>query len=371
MGSEIHSGPRANRYAGIVEISGGFRAGLISLGRETNEEFLSMQQTENKPSSGQVLSGVIQREGIEGMACAVRHFFDLEAVQLESGDFRCQIDFIAAGGVIFYREHYPLRTHLRGELLGGRFGLALPLGGPPIRFAGEEMETCRLASAMSGEEMDVHAGGGLEQIVVLVDQSRLLALAEEAGLPREILRALQPGRSTMPLMAKPRAVSDFANKALQLLIPASSGRMTLDRAALEDWVYGEILSLVDVADLPCGCPPAAVLVRRATEIMDGHAGPFPIGRLCCLLRVSSSTLESSFKKITGLGPHAFFLRRRLNRARYALLEADRHHDRVTDIALKNGFTELGRFAVRYRLMFGELPSETLRRRKAPTVAIGF
>ena len=62
-----------------------------------------------------------------------------------------------------------LRTHLRGELLGGRFGLALPIGGPPIKFAGEEMETCRLASAMSGEEMDVHAGGGLKQIVVLVD----------------------------------------------------------------------------------------------------------------------------------------------------------------------------------------------------------
>jgi AraC-like DNA-binding protein len=273
--------------------------------------------------------------------------------------------------VIFYREHYPLRTHLRGELLGGRFGLALPVGGPPIRFAGEEMQTCRLASAMSGEEMDVHAAGGLEQIVVLVDQSRLLALADEGGLSREILRALHPGRSTMPLVAKPLAVSGFANKALLLLREAASGGVTLDRATLEDWVYGEILSLIDVADLPRGCPPAAVLVRRATEMIDNHADPVPIARLCSLLRVSPSTLENSFKKITGLAPHAFFLRRRLNSARYALLKADRHQDRVTDIALKNGFTEFGRFAVRYRQMFGELPSETLRRRKTATVAVGF
>jgi AraC-like DNA-binding protein len=256
-------------------------------------------------------------------------------------------------------------------LLGGRFGLALPVGGPPIQFAGEEMRACRLASAMSGEEMDVYAGGGLEQFVVLVDQSRLLELADEAGLPRDVLRALHPGRSTMPLVAKPHAVSGFAGKVRQLLKAAASGRMPLDRAVLEDLVYGEILSLIDVADLPRGRPPAAALVRRAMEIMDGHAGPLPIARLCSLLRVSPSTLENSFKKITGLAPHTFFLRRRLNGARYDLLEADRHHGSVTRIAFENGFTELGRFAVRYRQMFGESPSETLRRQKAETVAAGF
>ena len=61
----------------------------------------------------------------------------------------------------------------------------------------------------------------------------------------------------------------------------------------------------------------------------------------------------------------------MNSARYALLEADRQHESVTGIALENGFTELGRFAVRYRQMFGETPSETLRSRKATTVAAGF
>jgi len=33
---------------------------------------------------------------------------------------------------------------------------------------------------------------------------------------------------------------------------------------------------------------------------------------------------------------------------------------VTDIALRSGFLELGRFSVEYRQMFGESPSETLR-----------
>ena len=81
-----------------------------------------MRGTQFPAAAGQVLSGVIKREGIEGMAWGVRHFFDLEAVQLEPGNFRAQIDFIATGSVIFYYENYPLLTHLRGELLGGRFG---------------------------------------------------------------------------------------------------------------------------------------------------------------------------------------------------------------------------------------------------------
>jgi len=344
---------------------------LISVTEGPKEIRTDMREAQSPSSSGQVISGVIKREGIEGMAMAVRHFFDLEAVQLEPGVSNCQIDFIAAGGVIFYHENYPLRTHLRGELLGGRFGLALPVGGPPIKFAGEEMESSRLASAMSGEEMDVHAGGGLQQIVVLVDQSRLLELADESGLHRDVVRALQPGRSTMPLVAKPASVDRFGAKAMRLLKTAAAGGLQLAREDLEELVYGEILSLVDVADLPRGAPPAAALVRRAMEITDGHAGPLPIARLCSLLRVSPSTLENSFKKITGLAPHTFFLRRRLNGARYDLLEADRHHGSVTRIAFENGFTELGRFAVRYRQMFGESPSETLRRQKAETVAAGF
>jgi AraC-like DNA-binding protein len=324
--------------------------------------------TSTEPSE-QVLCGVIQREGIEGMAAAVRNFFDLDAVQLEPGETRCQIDFVATRNVIFYQEHYPLRTHLRGELLGGRFGLALPIEGPPIKFSGEEMNTCRLASAMSGEEMDVHARGGLKQIVVLVDQNRLLELADDAGLTREVRRSLAPGRSAMPLFAKRSVVDGFARRATRVLSGAASRGTRMDRSSIEEMVYGEILNLVDVQDLPWGCPPAAVLVRRATELIDAMDGPLPIARLCSILHVSPTTLEKSFKKITGMTPLTFFLRRRLNRARAALLAADPQGQRVTEIAMELGFSELGRFSVRYRGMFGESPSETLHRRRSPHIAI--
>ena len=132
-------------------------------------------------------------------------------------------------------------------------------------------------------------------------------------------------------------------------------------AYFEDWLYGQTLSILDVKEAPCGRPPAAVLVRRAIEISESHGGPVRIAELCTELRVSPGTLENAFKSATGVTPHAFFLRRRLNQARQVLLREDAGQRNVTDIALSLGFSELGRFAVRYRQMFGETPSATLKR----------
>ena len=60
-----------------------------------------------------------------------------------------------------------------------------------------------------------------------------------------------------------------------------------------------------------------------------------------------------------MGPKRFLLLRRMHLARRALREAPADAT-VTDIATEFGFWELGRFAVEYKALFGEAPSETLR-----------
>ena len=320
-----------------------------------------MQKSQKGTAAGQVLSGVIRRDAVEDMSAAVSNFFDLHAVQLEPGSMQCRIDFIAAGNTFMYLENYPRRTHLTGELLHNRFGLAIPVAGPNAIMSGEQMDRCRLASAMTGEEMDFLAPGGLKQFVILLDHARLISMADEAGLPVDVQRALRRGRSTMPLVAKPRAVASLSQRLQHMLHLAAVGELSMDAAYFEDWLYGEALSILDVKDVPCGRPPAAVLVRRAVEISEAHGGPVRIANLCSALRVSPGTLDNAFKTVTGVTPHAYFLRRRLNQARSVLLSEDPAQRKVTEIALSLGFSELGRFAVRYREMFGESPSETLRR----------
>ena len=51
----------------------------------------------------------------------------------------------------------------------------------------------------------------------------------------------------------------------------------------------------------------------------------------------------------------------MNLARRALQQADRGSVTVAQIANEYGFGELGRFSVRYRQLFGEVPGATLRR----------
>lgn len=327
-----------------------------------------MQKSQPSPPAQQILSGVIRRDAVEDMSAAVSNFFDLHAVQLEPGSMQCRIDFIAAGNTFMYLEDYPRRTQLTGELLHNRFGLAIPVAGPNLKFSGEQMDHCRLASAMTGEEMEVFAPGGLKQFVVLLDHARLLSMADETGLPLDVQRALRPGRSTMPLVAKPQAVASLSQRLQHMLHLAAVGELDMTPAYFEDWLYEQTLSILDVKEAPCGRPPAAVLVRRAIEISEGHSGPVRIAELCTALRVSPGTLENAFKSVAGVTPHAFFLRRRLNQARQVLLREEADRRNVTDIALSLGFSELGRFAVRYRQMFGEMPSETLRR---TTVSVPF
>jgi AraC-like DNA-binding protein len=328
-----------------------------------------MQNSQKGTAAGQVVSGVIRRDAVEDISAAVSNFFDLQAVQLEPGDMHCRIDFIAAGNTFMYLENYPRRTHLTGELLHNRFGFAVPVQGPGLKFAGEEMDRCRLASAMTGEEMQVFAARGLRQFVVLLDHARLMDLADEAGLPADVQRSLRRGRATMPLVAKPRAVAALGQGLHHLLRLAAAGELSADADYLEDWIYAQALAILDVQDMPLGRPPAAVLVRRAIEIAHSHKDKVRVARLCGFLRVSPSSLEGAFKSVTGVPPHAFFLRRRLNQARAMLLREDHRNRKVTDIASGLGFSELGRFAVRYREMFGETPSETLRRKVSTTVAV--
>jgi len=52
---------------------------------------------------------------------------------------------------------------------------------------------------------------------------------------------------------------------------------------------------------------------------------------------------------------------RLNRVRRGLSRTTSGHETVTSVAVRCGFVDLGRFAVEYRKLFGESPSETLRR----------
>jgi transcriptional regulator GlxA family with amidase domain len=84
--------------------------------------------------------------------------------------------------------------------------------------------------------------------------------------------------------------------------------------------------------------------------------------LCKVAAVSERTLEYAFKEIMGLTPVTYLTRLRLHRVRQALLAATQGSTTVSSEALDWGFWHFGEFSRAYKECFGELPSETLRRK---------
>ena len=85
--------------------------------------------------------------------------------------------------------------------------------------------------------------------------------------------------------------------------------------------------------------------------------------LCRAAAASERKLEYAFKEVLGLTPVAFLIRLRLHRARQSLLAAAPRSTTVAAEALNWGFWHFGEFSRAYKDCFGELPSETLRRRR--------
>ena len=110
------------------------------------------------------------------------------------------------------------------------------------------------------------------------------------------------------------------------------------------------------------CFSHSQIVRRALAVVSEYSGRPPlIADLCRAAGVSERTLRNAFHDVHGLSPKQYLLRHGLEEARHALQLARGARGAVTVVATECGFFELGRFAGAYRQLFGERPSDTLRR----------
>ena len=83
--------------------------------------------------------------------------------------------------------------------------------------------------------------------------------------------------------------------------------------------------------------------------------------LCRASLASESSLRAAFVEVLGVPPSTYFQLRVLRELRRLLVVADPDVDTVTALASNLGLSQFGRVAGRYRLLFGESPSRTLRR----------
>jgi AraC-like DNA-binding protein len=107
----------------------------------------------------------------------------------------------------------------------------------------------------------------------------------------------------------------------------------------------------------------SLIVKMAEDYALSHTDdPLYVSDLCRVAAVSERTLEFAFKQVMGLTPMAYLIRLRLHRVRQALLAGSQGSTTVSAEALNWGFWHFGEFSRAYKECFGELPSDTLRRK---------
>ena len=134
---------------------------------------------------------------------------------------------------------------------------------------------------------------------------------------------------------------------------------------MEQALHGAILdALGSGGDDPGPIPARArqTIVERARACMNETPDePLSVADLCLRLGVSRRVLQYSFQETLDLNPVKFLRAMRLNGVRRALRKTDPRDDTVGNIAARWGFWHLSHFAADYKEMFGERPSDTLKK----------
>lgn len=102
-------------------------------------------------------------------------------------------------------------------------------------------------------------------------------------------------------------------------------------------------------------------------IEENYLDKLSVTQICDYTKLEIKSLEREFIREVGVFPSTYIKAKRLNKIYRALLELEKKHNNVTDIATKFGITHLGRFSQEYFNLFDELPSMTLKRQQLMSI----
>lgn len=185
-----------------------------------------------------------------------------------------------------------------------------------------------------------------------------IAAARRDDEPRQLVFRRSLGTDALLLLRR-----RIGEAAPRLLDPTTSAA---DRAQWNQSVADAVIAAFDVT--PSTAPTGSVgtsTVRFAKEWMVANARrQLTIAEVSEAAGVSARGLQAAFQRHVGVRPMQFLREARLTGVRADLLAADADGTTVAEIAVAWGFHHLGRFSGYYAEVYGEPPSQTLRRRVA-------
>ena len=290
--------------------------------------------------------------------------WDTLVTPLSRGPYKHAITFLTSPGLILYRERFWCRTRIQGLSPPGMFAFAVPLQvRRTARWWGAQLDETGLPAMMPG---GIHAdlSEGHQHLAALIDL-RLL----RDSIPADLMDAIVSSCRQHMLPISCNTLGCLRAMLNALLASTQADPQALHhphaiRSMQEDLlaVFRQSLMLPTSSPRRVGRAIRQGGLKRAVEFLRStDSSSITIADLCAVAQVTQRTLEYAFRENFGMSPLGFLHLRRYHAARRDLLAADAKTVTVGEIAQKNGFYQMGRFAVRYKALFNDSPSQTLER----------
>ncbi len=244
--------------------------------------------------------------------------------------------------------------------------VAVPLAVEPGSvFCGRPFDRDTLMLLSGRGELDVVAAGELDLIGFSVDRALLesrIAPAEFEWLERKARErnvALPPETAAAIRHMLLAVASEVAN-SLDGLVEVEAEQNLLASTV----THAVALALAaERNSAACTIPRRAEtrlkMVKRAVEFMRGNLeNNIGVPEICAAAFASRRTLQYCFEEFLHTTPQAYLRALRLNEARRALKAGQQPP--ISELAAGLGFASASHFTRHYKLMFDELPSQTLK-----------
>lgn len=293
------------------------------------------------------------------------HYF-----QLGRGCFRERADGVFLDHVLVTKSRLETAVRFRGAVIPKTlafqvFHSAMPILKGPLSLGADYFAISRAA-----EPLDLASQAPVQALSVFVREERWMDLVDRLGAETII----DFGPRLAAIRVNPTRLARFARRISWVLDAATVYPKCFQQADIR--AVAEIGLICAVAELLCAWnqplehPDSAARRDKAignveAYISQHYAQPITLVDLCQVGRLKIRALQYAFGEKYGVSPMAYLKLVRLDRARRLLQCADPRVTGVSDVALQAGFWHFSQFALDYRRMFGESPSQTLR---ASTVA---
>ena len=290
--------------------------------------------------------------------------WDNAVTPLSGGPYRQENTFLATPRCILYRETIWSGARIQGLSPAGMLGFSVLLrAGGRTNWWGAPRHEKGLPATMPGG-LHVDIAPGQQHLVALIDLETL-----RSGVPDDLRAAIERASVQQHVLPASREAAARLGAILDTLLqqaqdaPQDFQHPNAVRSMEQDLLaaFCRSLSLPPSPQKRVGRAARQRGLQRAVDYLRfADVGSITVSDLCVVARLTERTLEHAFRESFGLSPLGFLQLRRYHCARRALRAADGRTGTVQDVAHQAGFYHMGRFAVRYKALFGESPSQTLR-----------